>query len=95
MPCIARRRLPVSLLIVCGAEPSGRRMRIDATDALWRGRCVLRANSSISRIAPLRRRTASTIRQYPPQAALRGPRTYLALSGGGADGAYGAGVLIG
>ncbi|QQM05650.1 hypothetical protein I8G32_04220 [Rhodopseudomonas palustris] len=29
------------------------------------------------------------------QAVLRGPRTYLALSGGGADGAYGAGVLNG
>ncbi len=29
------------------------------------------------------------------QVVLRGPRTYLALSGGGADGAYGAGVLNG
>ena len=38
---------------------------------------------------------ASTFRQYQPQAVLRGPRTYLALSGGGADGAYGAGVLNG
>ncbi|MBR1146226.1 patatin-like phospholipase family protein [Bradyrhizobium sp. AUGA SZCCT0431] len=38
---------------------------------------------------------AATFRQYPAQAMLRGPRTYLALSGGGADGAYGAGVLIG
>jgi predicted acylesterase/phospholipase RssA len=38
---------------------------------------------------------AATFRQYPAPAALRGPRTYLALSGGGADGAYGAGVLIG
>jgi len=38
---------------------------------------------------------ASTFRQDRNQAALRGPRTYLALSGGGADGAYGAGVLNG
>src|SRR3954465_13860572 len=38
---------------------------------------------------------ASTFRLYPPQAVLRGARTYLALSGGGADGAYGAGVLSG
>ncbi|MBR1153451.1 patatin-like phospholipase family protein [Bradyrhizobium sp. JYMT SZCCT0428] len=38
---------------------------------------------------------AATFRQYPAPAVLRGPRTYLALSGGGADGAYGAGVLIG
>ena len=34
-------------------------------------------------------------RQDRQQAVLRGPRTYLALSGGGADGAYGAGVLNG
>ena len=38
---------------------------------------------------------ASTFRQDRHQAVLRGPRTYLALSGGGADGAYGAGVLNG
>ncbi|MFH1339744.1 MAG: patatin-like phospholipase family protein [Pseudomonadota bacterium] len=38
---------------------------------------------------------ASTFRQNGQQAVLRGPRTYLALSGGGADGAYGAGVLNG
>ena len=36
---------------------------------------------------------ASAFRQYPPPAVLRGPRTYLALSGGGADGADGAGGL--
>ena len=35
---------------------------------------------------------ASTFRLYPPQAVLRGPRTYLALSGGGAEGAAGARV---
>jgi predicted patatin/cPLA2 family phospholipase len=38
---------------------------------------------------------ASTFRSGQNQVALRGPRTYLALSGGGADGAYGAGVLNG
>jgi predicted acylesterase/phospholipase RssA len=38
---------------------------------------------------------AATFRQDRHQAVLRGPRTYLALSGGGADGAYGAGVLNG
>jgi predicted acylesterase/phospholipase RssA len=38
---------------------------------------------------------ASTFRPDRNQAVLRGPRTYLALSGGGADGAYGAGVLNG
>ena len=38
---------------------------------------------------------AATFRQDRRQAVLRGPRTYLALSGGGADGAYGAGVLNG
>ena len=38
---------------------------------------------------------AATFRQDQQQAVLRGPRTYLALSGGGADGAYGAGVLNG
>jgi predicted patatin/cPLA2 family phospholipase len=38
---------------------------------------------------------AATFRQGRHQAVLRGPRTYLALSGGGADGAYGAGVLSG
>ncbi len=49
-------------------------------------------------LAELRRyadEPASTFRQDRRQAALRGPRTYLALSGGGADGAYGAGVLNG
>ncbi|WP_441232208.1 patatin-like phospholipase family protein [Tardiphaga sp. 215_C5_N2_1] len=38
---------------------------------------------------------ASTFRSGQNQVVLRGPRTYLALSGGGADGAYGAGVLNG
>jgi predicted patatin/cPLA2 family phospholipase len=38
---------------------------------------------------------AATFRSDQSQVALRGPRTYLALSGGGADGAYGAGVLNG
>ena len=40
---------------------------------------------------------ASTFQKdrVPAKGALRGPRTYLALSGGGADGAYGAGVLNG
>jgi predicted acylesterase/phospholipase RssA len=38
---------------------------------------------------------AATFRQNQHQVVLRGPRTYLALSGGGADGAYGAGVLSG
>lgn len=38
---------------------------------------------------------AATFQQDRHQAVLRGPRTYLALSGGGADGAYGAGVLNG
>ena len=38
---------------------------------------------------------ASTFRSGQNQVVLRGPRTYLALSGGGADGAYGAGVLSG
>lgn len=38
---------------------------------------------------------ASRFRQNGQQAVLRGPQTYLALSGGGADGAYGAGVLNG
>jgi predicted patatin/cPLA2 family phospholipase len=38
---------------------------------------------------------AATFRQDRSQAVLRGPRTYLALSGGGADGAFGAGVLNG
>lgn len=38
---------------------------------------------------------AATFRNNQSQAVLRGPRTYLALSGGGADGAYGAGVLNG
>ena len=38
---------------------------------------------------------AATFRQDRSQAVPRGPRTYLALSGGGADGAYGAGVLNG
>jgi predicted patatin/cPLA2 family phospholipase len=38
---------------------------------------------------------ASMFRHDRHQAVLRGPRTYLALSGGGADGAYGAGVLNG
>src|SRR5882672_8327749 len=38
---------------------------------------------------------AATFRQNQHPVVLRGPRTYLALSGGGADGAYGAGVLSG
>jgi predicted acylesterase/phospholipase RssA len=38
---------------------------------------------------------ASTFRQDRHPAVQRGTRTYLALSGGGADGAYGAGVLNG
>ncbi|OPF92505.1 patatin-like phospholipase family protein [Rhodopseudomonas palustris] len=38
---------------------------------------------------------AGKFMQTNHQAVLRGPRTYLALSGGGADGAYGAGVLNG
>ena len=38
---------------------------------------------------------ASTFRGVRRPSMLRGPRTYLALSGGGADGAYGAGVLNG
>lgn len=38
---------------------------------------------------------AATFRPDRHQVVLRGPRTYLALSGGGADGAYGAGVLSG
>lgn len=37
----------------------------------------------------------STFRGEQHRALLQGPRTYLALSGGGADGAYGAGVLNG
>jgi predicted acylesterase/phospholipase RssA len=51
-------------------------------------------------LADLRRyadEPASTFRKdrAPFVVSLRGPRTYLALSGGGADGAYGAGVLNG
>lgn len=38
---------------------------------------------------------ASTFRNDPDQISRKGPLTYLALSGGGADGAYGAGVLNG
>ncbi len=38
---------------------------------------------------------AARFRQNGQQAVLRGPPTYLALSGGGADGAYGAGILNG
>ena len=37
----------------------------------------------------------STFRDDQHPVMLRGPRTYLALSGGGADGAYGAGALNG
>ena len=54
------------------------------------------------RASSISRSCAATPTSPPPrsgkirhQAVLRGPRTYLALSGGGADGAYGAGVLNG
>jgi predicted patatin/cPLA2 family phospholipase len=59
------------------------------------------ADSSAARVldlADLRRyadEPAATFRNDKNQIAARGPRTYLALSGGGADGAYGAGVLNG
>lgn len=36
-----------------------------------------------------------TLQKLPPPAAVNGEVTYLALSGGGADGAFGAGVLTG
>ena len=65
------------------------RMSYDAADA---------PSARVLDLTELRRyadEPASTFRQDRQQAVLRGPRTYLALSGGGADGAYGAGVLNG
>ena len=94
MPRI-RRRPSVSLLIVsalsflvagCASLP---RTPYGAADA---------PSARVLDLTELRRYAddpASTFRQDRHQAVLRGPRTYLALSGGGADGAYGAGVLNG
>lgn len=90
-----RRRPSVSLLIVsalsflgagCASLP---RTPYGAADA---------PSARILNLTELRRyadEPAATFKQDRNQAVLRGPRTYLALSGGGADGAYGAGVLNG
>ena len=77
------------------AELSGRRMRIAATDAIWCYRRVVGARSRSDGAAALRRRAGRYVPARPPTGRSAGPRTYLALSGGGADGAYGAGVLNG
>jgi len=90
-----RRRPSVALLIVaalgflvagCSSLP---RTPYGVADA---------SSARVLNLTELRRyadEPAATFRQDRHQAVLRGPRTYLALSGGGADGAYGAGVLNG
>lgn len=90
-----RRRPSVSWLIVaalslvvagCSSLP---RTPYSVTDA---------SSARVLDLTDLRRyadEPAATFRNNQSQVALRGPRTYLALSGGGADGAYGAGVLNG
>jgi len=90
-----RRRPSVSLLLVaalglvvagCASLP---RTPYGVADA---------SSARVLDVTELRRyadEPAATFRQDRHQAVLRGPRTYLALSGGGADGAYGAGVLTG
>src|SRR5664279_3103872 len=57
----------------------------------------LRVSSTwrICAVTPTSRLRRSEKIGAPFVVSLRGPRTYLALSGGGADGAYGAGVLNG
>ncbi len=90
-----RRQPSVSLLVVaalgfvvagCASLP---RTSYSLTDA---------SSARVLDLTELRRyadEPAATFRQDRHQVVLRGPRTYLALSGGGADGAYGAGVLSG
>ena len=68
-------------------------MRVAAAGAVYRRRGV---RARVLDLKDLRRyadEPASAFRQTTKSSA--GPRTYLALSGGGADGAYGAGVLNG
>src|SRR3982074_547493 len=56
------------------------------------------ASARVLNVNELRRYTdepAATFLNEPPVSLHAGPISYLALSGGGADGAYGAGVLNG
>jgi hypothetical protein len=56
------------------------------------------ASARVLNVNELRRYTdepAATFLKEPPVSLRAGPVSYLALSGGGADGAYGAGVLNG
>src|ERR1700748_2745776 len=56
------------------------------------------ASARVLNVNELRRYTdepAATFLKKPPVSLRAGPVSYLALSGGGADGAYGAGVLNG
>src|SRR6201989_2378602 len=56
------------------------------------------ASARVLNVNELRRYTdepAATFLKQPPVSLRAGPVSYLALSGGGADGAYGAGVLNG
>jgi len=80
--------LPTALLILAGCS-SLPRTPYTASDA---------ASSRVLDINELRRyadEPASTFRKEAHASFRAGPLSYLALSGGGADGAYGAGVLSG
>ena len=95
MPCIAVRRRPsVSLLIASALS-----LLTAGCSSLPRTPHSV-ADASSARVLDLRICAATPTSPPPhsgniPHRRLRGPRTYLALSGGGADGAYGAGVLNG
>jgi predicted acylesterase/phospholipase RssA len=71
------------LLAACASQP---RVPYTATEA---------ADARVLDLNDLRRYADEPAAAFKDDKIISGPRTYLALSGGGADGAYGAGVLNG
>ena len=88
-----RDRLTPAQVGRLAVQPRARRLHVPAADALQRRGCQQLPRARYRRPAALHRRTRHKIPFRERRPLLT--RTYLALSGGGADGAYGVGVLNG